>query len=116
VDRCDVYVVDNLSTDESLSLLPYPQSDRLIIIRTSANLGFATSCNIGLARAVSDNLLLLNPDCQVMEGAIDRLLTVLRSTDRVGMVRSVSGQHRRLGTGRRAAQVANATARSWTDH
>lgn len=81
-----VYVVDNLSTDESLSLLPYPQSDRLTIIRNSANLGFATGSNIGFARAVSENLLLLNPDCQVMEGAIDRLLTVLRSTDRVGMV------------------------------
>jgi GT2 family glycosyltransferase len=80
-----VYVVDNLSTDESLSLLPSRQSDRLTIIRNSANLGFATACNIGLAHAVSENLLLLNPDCQVIEGAIDRLLTVLRSTDRVGM-------------------------------
>jgi GT2 family glycosyltransferase len=47
-----VYVIDNLSTDESLSLLPYPQSDQLTIIRNSANLGFATGSNIGLARAV----------------------------------------------------------------
>jgi len=81
-----VYVVDNLSTDESLNLLPSRQSDRLTIIRNSANLGFATASNIGLGRAVCENLLLLNPDCQVMEGAIDRLLAVLRSTDRVGMV------------------------------
>jgi GT2 family glycosyltransferase len=81
-----IYVVDNLSTDGSLDLLPHGHSDRLTIIRNSANLGFATGSNIGLARAVSENLLLLNPDCQVMEGAIDRLLTVLRSTDRVGMV------------------------------
>lgn len=80
-----IYVVDNLSTDGSLSLFPFRQNDRLTIIRNSANLGFATACNIGLAHAVSENLLLLNPDCQVMEGAIDRLLTVLRSTDRVGM-------------------------------
>jgi hypothetical protein len=68
-----------------LSLFPFRQNDRLTIIRNSANLGFATACNIGLAHTVSENLLLLNPDCQVMEGAIDRLLTVLRSTDRVGM-------------------------------
>jgi GT2 family glycosyltransferase len=81
-----IYVVDNLSTDGSLDLLPHGHSDRLTIIRNSANLGFATGSNIGLARAVSENLLLLNPDCQVMEGAIDRLLTVVRSTDRVGMV------------------------------
>jgi len=81
-----VYVVDNLSTDGSLDLLPHGQNDRLSIIRNGANLGFATACNIGLARAASDNLLVLNPDCEVMEGAIDRLLDVLRSPDRVGMV------------------------------
>jgi GT2 family glycosyltransferase len=69
-----------------LDLLPQGHSDRLTIIRNGANLGFASACNIGLTRAVSENLLLLNPDCQVMESAIDRLLTVLRSADRVGMV------------------------------
>jgi GT2 family glycosyltransferase len=81
-----IYVIDNLSTDGSLDLLPHGHSDRLTTIRNTANLGFATACNIGLARAMCENLLVLNPDCQVMEGAIDRLLTVLRSTDRVGMV------------------------------
>lgn len=30
------------------------------------------------------NILVPNPDYQVIEGAIDRVVTVLRSTDRVG--------------------------------
>jgi GT2 family glycosyltransferase len=30
-------------------------------------------------------MLVLNPDCCVMEGAVDCLITALRSTDRVGM-------------------------------
>jgi GT2 family glycosyltransferase len=46
-----IYVVDNLSTDESLSLLPSRQSDRLTIIRNSGNFGFTTASNVGLARA-----------------------------------------------------------------
>jgi hypothetical protein len=80
-----VYIVDNASTDNSLALLPQTHHDKLTIIRNTANLGFAAGCNIGLARATSDNILLLNPDCQVTDGAIDRLITILRSTDRVGM-------------------------------
>jgi hypothetical protein len=81
-----VYVVDNASIDKSLDLLPRDQGDRLTIIRNGANLGFATGCNIGLKQATGSNILILNPDCQVTDGAIERLITVLRSTDRIGMV------------------------------
>jgi len=82
-----VYVVDNGSIDESLSLLPRDQGDRLTIIRNGANRGFAAGCNVGLKQATSSNILILNPDCQVVsDGAIERLITVLRSADRIGMV------------------------------
>ena len=81
-----VYVVDNASADESLNLLPRDQSDRLTIIRNGANLGFAAACNIGLKQATASNILILNPDCQVHDGAIERLITILRSADRIGMV------------------------------
>ena len=81
-----VYVVDNASTDESLDLLPEGHNDRLSIIRNTANLGFASACNLGLKRAVSENMLLLNPDCRVKDGAVDHLITALRSVDHIGMV------------------------------
>jgi GT2 family glycosyltransferase len=81
-----IYIVDNASTDESLDLLPEGHNDRLTIIRNTANLGFAAACNLGLKRATSENMLLLNPDCSVLEGAVERLISALRSADRVGMV------------------------------
>jgi GT2 family glycosyltransferase len=81
-----VYVADNGSTDESLSLLPRDHGDRLTIIRNGANLGFAAACNVGLKQATASNILILNPDCQVSDGAIERLITILQSTDRIGMV------------------------------
>jgi hypothetical protein len=81
-----VYVVDNGSTDESLDLLPRDQSERLTTIRNGANLGFAAACNVGLKRATASNILILNPDCQVSDGSIERLITILQSTDRIGMV------------------------------
>jgi GT2 family glycosyltransferase len=81
-----IYVVDNSSTDGSLDLLPHGHDDQLTIIHNQANLGFAAACNLGLMRAASENILLLNPDGCVMEGAVNRLITVLRLADRIGMV------------------------------
>jgi GT2 family glycosyltransferase len=80
-----VYVLDNASTDGSLDLLPRGCDDRLSVIRNTANIGFAAACNLGFLRAASENILLLNPDCCVMDDAVDRLLAVLQSTDRIGM-------------------------------
>jgi GT2 family glycosyltransferase len=79
-----IYAVDNASTDTSLDSLP--RDDRLSIIRNPANLGFAAACNIGVARATSDIVLFLNPDCQVAEGAVEYLIAALQSAERVGMV------------------------------
>jgi GT2 family glycosyltransferase len=81
-----VYIVDNGSTDTSLELLDLVQDDRLMTIRNASNLGFAAGCNIGLARATAESVLVLNPDCRVVDGAIERLAAVLQSGDRVGMV------------------------------
>jgi GT2 family glycosyltransferase len=81
-----VYVVDNLSTDGSLDVVPQGHGDRLTIIRNTTNVGFAAACNLGLTRSTCENIVLLNPDCLLMEGAIDHLIKALRSTDRVGIV------------------------------
>jgi len=78
-------IVDNASTDASLASLPLSQDDRLTIIRNQTNLGFATACNIGLTRATADYVLLLNPDCRVAEGAVERLIAVLQSTEGAGL-------------------------------
>ena len=81
-----IIIVDNASTDNSLDLLSQCRDERLQIIRSPANVGFASACNIGIEHATADNILLLNPDCQVINGGIERLLAALRSADRVGMV------------------------------
>jgi GT2 family glycosyltransferase len=80
-----VHVVDNASTDTSLDFLSERYDDRLKIIRNQANIGFAAACNIGLAQVTSDHALLLNPDCWVAEGAIENLITALRTADEIGL-------------------------------
>ena len=77
--KTEVIVVDNASTDDSISLLddldPKPQ-----IIRNEKNLGFAKGCNIGAALAKGNYVLFLNPDCTLHKGCIKKLVGVLEKT------------------------------------
>lgn len=60
----NIVIVDNASTDDSLSLLP--QDERIIVVRNKANYGFGKACNIGANLAInSDLLLFLNPDTEL---------------------------------------------------
>lgn len=79
-----VFVIDNASTDGSLDQFSDPQ-DRVVIVRNATNQGFAAGCNVGLARATADYILLLNPDCYVEEGAVERLIDVFEKSPDVGM-------------------------------
>jgi GT2 family glycosyltransferase len=81
-----VFIVDNASTDRSLDLLSSVRDNRIVVIRNAANRGFAAGCNMGLVLATSEYVLLLNPDCVVAEGAIERLINEFASSERVGMV------------------------------
>ena len=49
-------VVDNASCDESVSLLEqeFRDEQRIHILRSNKNLGFAKACNIGIAAAESE--------------------------------------------------------------
>ena len=84
----EVIVVDNASTDSSIAKLSqrYPQNDSLSIILSQINYGFATGCNMGLNEAKHSFILFLNPDCLLGEDSLHRMLKVLQSDDRIGMV------------------------------
>jgi GT2 family glycosyltransferase len=83
----EIIVVDNASSDESLSTLP--ESPRVTIIRNLENLGFSTACNIGIratASAPSDSFLFfLNPDCRFEPEALTILLSELSGNASAGM-------------------------------
>jgi N-acetylglucosaminyl-diphospho-decaprenol L-rhamnosyltransferase len=77
-----VIVVDNASTDTSLSHLPL--DPRLHILRNARNLGFATACNLGAARSAAQQLLFLNPDCILAVNDVAQLAAHLQAD--VGIV------------------------------
>ncbi|MDP3871358.1 MAG: glycosyltransferase family 2 protein [Methyloversatilis sp.] len=86
-DAREVVVVDNASTDGSLSCLraTFVGDSRLRIVRNEENLGFARACNRGVSEATGDFLLFLNPDCELDSGAMLGLLAVMLADGEVGM-------------------------------
>lgn len=83
-----VIVVDNASTDDSLSLLEssYANDPRLEILRNRQNMGFAVACNMGTCLAKGPYLLYLNPDCLIDENTLPGLLAALGENAGAGMV------------------------------
>jgi N-acetylglucosaminyl-diphospho-decaprenol L-rhamnosyltransferase len=56
-----VYVVDNNSSDQSISLIE-GLSPNLTVIKNKINIGFGSACNIVLKNFTAEYFLLLNPD------------------------------------------------------
>jgi len=101
-----VIVVDNASTDSSLTLCQqnFAHEPRLKIIRNQKNLGFAAACNIGYQAAQSDYVLFLNPDCVLAPDSVAEMLKVLQADANIGMVGGllVNPDGTEQGGGRRA--------------
>ena len=66
-----VIVVDNASRDDSAAVA---EAAGARVIRNTANLGFGAGCNIGMAAAETEFVLLANPDTRLEAAAIARLV------------------------------------------
>lgn len=83
----DIIVVDNGSTDDSVSAIKQGYSD-ITLIETGANLGFAEGNNVGIRYALKQNpefILLLNNDTVVEADFLDHLIAYAASKDNRGL-------------------------------
>lgn len=79
--QVELLVADNGSNDNSLELLRQSVGSdaRLRIIENHNNLGFARACNLLLAQARGDYILVLNPDALIQPDTLERMLKVLQA-------------------------------------
>lgn len=71
----EAVVVDNASSDDSAAVVEtFPQAT---LIRNPANVGFGRAVNQAAALAAAPLLLLINPDCRLISGALSTLRSVL---------------------------------------
>ena len=80
-----VVVVDN-GDDASTAELVRDVLPGAETIEPHANLGFGQASNLGIRRGSDEHVLLLNPDCELAAGTLDRLVEVLEEHPDVGMV------------------------------
>jgi GT2 family glycosyltransferase len=81
---CEVWVVDNGSKDGSASEVKQ-SFPRVRLIENDSNLGFAKAVNQGLQVFSGRYALLLNPDTEVKEGAIEKLLGFMEDHPEAGV-------------------------------
>lgn len=71
-DDDELVIVDNASTDGTPSLAR-SLTERMRVIETGQNLGFAGGCHVGAESTRAPLLLFLNPDCQPQPQCLERL-------------------------------------------
>lgn len=83
--RSQIIVVDNASTDDSVTMLKQKYPD-VILIENRENVGFGRANNQAIEKATGEIVLILNPDSFVQEDTLDILISALRSTPDAGAV------------------------------
>ena len=81
----EVFVIDNASADGSAEMVRREHS-WVKLTANDSNRGFAAANNQALRQAKGDYVLLLNPDTEVIAGAIPQMLVFLDSHPEAGIV------------------------------
>jgi hypothetical protein len=69
-------VIDNASSDDSVAAVSHFVAN-VRLVRNQSNVGFARGVNQGLAATTAPYVLIMNPDCRLMAGAIAALRAVV---------------------------------------
>ena len=83
----NLVIVDNASTDDSLSRLGEPEGS-VRVVRSARNIGFAGAVNLALDQVATPFVLLLNPDAFVHAGCVDALVARAHQCARAAAVGS----------------------------
>jgi len=86
----EILFVDNNSTDElSLSFLKkVAEEERIRLIESPTNLGFAAGNNLGVANSHGEYVLIINPDTTVQEDTIKKMVEYMEDHPEIGILGS----------------------------
>jgi GT2 family glycosyltransferase len=93
--KFEIIVVDNGSTDQSISYLRNYPDNKVHVIELKDNLGFARAANVGIRDANGEIIAFLNNDIEVDENWLMAAVEKLLSEERVGAVQSKMMQYDR---------------------
>lgn len=87
-DKLDILVIDNHSDDDSIGILrnrlqTVPQ---VHILETTDNLGYGQGNAIGIKRAKTSYVLIINPDNELQENALELMLKEMEKDPTIGIL------------------------------
>ena len=74
----EVFIIDNASTDGG-SMMAREMFPDVRLIENRINIGFAKACNQGIQASSGEYILLLNPDTEIINGALNAQLEFLET-------------------------------------
>ena len=84
--KFQVVVVDNASRDETAGIIKEKKTKNLNFIQNTVNVGFTKAVNQGIKIVGGEYIFILNPDTQLTEGSVERLLKTISSDNTIGLV------------------------------
>jgi GT2 family glycosyltransferase len=81
----EIIIIDNASFDKSKPLVKNEFPD-VNFIQSKTNLGFACANNVAYLHASGETLLFLNPDTEIVQNAIQVMMSALYSDETIGIV------------------------------
>ncbi len=82
----EIILIDNNSTDNTISQIDDIDGKNISIIQNNKNLGYTIANNQGIKNAKGDYVLLLNPDTTVPNGTIINLLNEIKDYKNIGVI------------------------------
>lgn len=89
--NCEIIVVDNNSSDNSVSLVrkSFPT---VKLIENENNLGFGKACNQGIKASKGNYIILLNSDCEVLKNTLPDIGQMIKNFDRSKRIGIIGGK------------------------
>jgi GT2 family glycosyltransferase len=84
--RTEILVIDNGSTDGSLTIVERMESDGRVRLLAGANVGSSRANNLGIRESNGEFVLVLNADAFPLSGYIQKCVSAIRKSDLIGTV------------------------------
>lgn len=81
----ELIVIDDASTDESVSFIRTHYPD-IILLENQKNSGFSATCNVGIAKAAKELMLILNSDIQLSANYFENQWQCFEDNDTFGVM------------------------------
>ncbi len=86
--RLETVIVDNNSSDNTVKVIENflrVTEQKIVFIKNKDNLGFTKACNQAVHASTGDYIFILNPDTEIMEDSIKKLMNYLDEHDEAGV-------------------------------